>query len=301
MKGFKNKPAVLPAAEPSAAKFGEDQAAPEARGEIRFETSLEGGAKGSGETGIAGHKKKRAGSGLPPWLHIKPQDRWPLVRVALVVVLCISAGWYFVDFYGGKDAQAGQALPGGGAVTSASVSRAGARGTVSATPTSMPAPSASVKWTPTAQEAKKRAEALSMPLPAKPEEITQNTDDGAVATAKYAIELYNYAFATGNVDEYAKLCKGTHKSCATTPDVIKKMHANGGWVDKLQVTFTSGWVRKDIKDELIVQLWYYQSDGFEYSGTGSNLDLKQGKRAALVSLSYNGSSWQVEMIYVEKR
>ncbi len=305
MKGFKNKPAVLPAAEPSAAKLGEDEAAPETRfeggGEANGEAHLEGGAKGSGETGIAGHKKKRARSGLPPWLRIKPQDRWPLVRVALVVVLCISAGWYFVDFYGGKDAQAGQALPGGGAAASASVSRAGARGTVSATPTSIPAPSASVKWTPTAQEAKKRAEALSMPLPAKPEEITQNTDDGAVATAKYAIELYNYAFATGNVDEYAKLCKGTHKSCATTPDVIKKMHANGGWVDKLQVTFTSGWVRKDIKDELIVQLWYYQSDGFEYSGTGSNLDLKQGKRAALVSLSYNGSSWQVEMIYVEKR
>ena len=293
MKGFKNKPAVLPAAEPSAAKFGEDEAAPETRGEAR----LEGGA----EDGIAGHKKKRAGSGLPPWLHIKPQDRWPLVRVALVVVLCISAGWYFVDFYGGKDAQAGQALPGGSAVTSASASRSGVRGTAPATPTSTPAPSASVKWTPTAQEAKKRAEALNMSLPAKPEEITQNTDDGAVATAKYAIELYNYAFATGNVDEYAKLCKGTHKSCATTPDVIKKMHANGGWVDKLQVTFTSGWVRKDIKDELIVQLWYYQTDGFEYSGTGSNLDLKQGKRAALVSLSYNGSSWQVEMIYVEKR
>ena len=296
MKGFKNKPAVLPAAEPSAAKLAEDEAAPETRGEAHF--------KGGAESGIAGHKKKRAGSGLPPWPRIKPQDRWPLVRVALVVVLCISAGWYFVDFYGGKDAQAGQALPGGGAVASASVtsaSRAGVRGEVSPTPTAMPAPSASVKWTPTAPEAKKRAEALSMPLPAKPEEITQNTDDGAVATAKYAIELYNYAFATGNVDEYAKLCKGTHKSCATTPDVIKKMHANGGWVDKLQVTFTSGWVRKDIKDELIVQLWYYQTDGFEYSGTGSNLDLKQGKRAALVSLSYNGSSWQVEMIYVEKR
>ena len=294
MKGFKNKPAVLPAAEPSAAKFGEDEAAPETRGEAH----LEGGAKGSSETGIAGHKKKRDEGGLPAWLRIKPQDRWPLVRVVLVVVLCVSAGWYFVDFYGGKDAQAGQALPRGG-VASASVSRAGARGTAPLTPA--PAPSASVKWTPTAQEAKKRAEALNMSLPAKPEEITQNTDDGAVATAKYAIELYNYAFATGNVDEYAKLCKGTHKSCATTPDVIKKMHANGGWVDKLQVTFTSGWVRKDIKDELIVQLWYYQSDGFEYSGTGSNLDLKQGKRAALVSLSYNGSSWQVEMIYVEKR
>lgn len=229
MKGFKNKPAVLPAAEPSAAKFGEDQAAPETRGEIRFE----GGAEGSGETGIAGHKKKRARSGLPPWLHIKPQDRWPLVRVALVVVLCISAGWYFVDFYGGKDAQAEQALPGGGAVASASASRSGARGTALATPTPTPAPSASAKWTPTAQEAKKRAEALKMPLPAKPEEITQNTDEGAVATAKYAVDLYNYAFSTGKVEEYKTLCKGTHKSCATTPAAIQKLHADGGWVDEM--------------------------------------------------------------------
>ena len=220
---------------------------------------------------------------------------WLPMRVMVVLTLCVSVALCGVVFYSLRQAYAGQTSPGRHSEATTSVSHTGVSATAS------PRSSASVKWTPTAQEAKKRSEALKMPLPAKPEEITQNTDDGAVATAKYAIELYNYAFATGNVDEYAKLCKGTHKSCATTPDVIKKMHANGGWVDKLQVTFTSGWVRKDIKDELIVQLWYYQSDGFEYSGTGSNLDLKQGKRAALVSLSYNGSSWQVEMIYVEKR
>lgn len=297
MKGFKNKPAVLPAAEPSTAKSGEDEAAPEIRGETR----LEGGAKGSGETGIAGHKKKRAGSGLPPWLRIKPQDRWPLVRVVLVVVLCVSAGWYFVDFYGGKDAQAGQALPGGGAVASASASRSGVRGTVSATPTSMPAPSASVKWTPTAQEAKKRAEALNMSLPAKPEEITQNTDDGAVATAKYAVDLYNYAFSTGKVEEYKALCKGSHKSCATTPAAIQKLHADGGWVDEMHVTFMDGWVRKDIKDKVVVELWYYQTGGIEYLGDGSKVDVKQSKWAALVTLSYNGNNWQVEVIYGEQR
>ena len=220
---------------------------------------------------------------------------WLPMRVMVVLTLCVSVALCGVVFYSLRQAYAGQTSPGRHSEATTSVSHTGVSATAS------PRSSASVKWTPTAQEAKKRAEALNMSLPAKPEEITQNTDDGAVATAKYAIELYNYAFSTGNVDEYAKLCKGTHKSCATTPDVIKKMHANGGWVDKLQVTFTSGWVRKDIKDELIVQLWYYQSDGFKYSGTGSNLDLKQGKRAALVSLSYNGSSWQVEMIYVEKR
>ena len=303
MKGFKNKPAVLPAAEPSAAKFGEDQAAPETRfeggGGANGEAHLEGGAKGSGETGIAGHKKKRAGSGLPPWLRIKPQDRWPLVRVALVVVLCISAGWYFVDFYGGKDAQAGQALPGGGAVAGASASRAGVRGTAPATPT--PAPSASVKWTPTAQEAKKRAEALSMPLPAKPEEITQNTDEGAVATAKYAIELYNYAFATGNVDEYKALCVSDRKSCVKVPVDTIKMHQNGGWVDPIQVTFVSGWVRKDVTKNVVVQLWFYRNASQEHSGQGELQDIPAGKFASLVTLKFDGVEWKVQEIYVEEK
>lgn len=300
MKGFKKKPAVLPAAEPSAAKFGEDEAAPETRGEISSETCLEGG----GEAGIAGHKKKRARSGLPPWLHIKPQDRWPLVRVALVVVLCISAGWYFVDFYGGKDAQAGQALPGGGAVTSASgtrASRAGVRGEVSPTPTSTPSPSASVKWTPTPQEAKKRAEALSMPLPAKPEEITQNTDDGAVATAKYAIELYNYAFATGNVDEYKALCISDRKSCVKVPADTLKMHQNGGWVDPIQVTFVSGWVRKDVTKNVVVQLWFYRNASQEHSGQGELQDIPAGKFASLVTLKFDGNEWKVQEIYVEEK
>lgn len=300
MKGFKNKPAVLPAAEPSAAKFGEDEAVPETRfeggGEANGEAHLEGGAKGSGETGIAGHKKKRAGSGLPPWLRIKPQDRWPLVRVALVVVLCISAGWYFVDFYGGKDAQAGQALPGGSAVASASVSRAGARGTVSATPE--PAPSASVKWTPTAQEAKKRAEALSVPLPAKPEGITQNTDDGAVATAKYAIELYNYTYATGNVNEYKSLCVSEKRSCVKTVASVQRLHSKGGWVSPINVVFTEGYVRKDAKD-VVVQLRYYQPEAIEYSGTGERKLIASTKCVALLTLKYDGTEWKVEVIYIE--
>lgn len=297
MKGFKNKPAVLLAAESSAAKSGEDEAAPETRGK----TCFEGGAKGSGETGIAGHKKKQVGSGLPPWLHIKPQDRWPLVRVALVVVLCISAGWYFVDFYGGKDAQAGQALPRGGAVASASatsVSRAGVRGEVSPTPTSTPAPSASVKWTPTAQEAKKRAEALSMPLPAKPEEITQNTDDGAVAMAKYAIELYNYTYATGNVNEYKSLCVSEKRSCVKTVASVQRLHSKGGWVSPINVVFTEGYVRKDAKD-VVVQLRYYQPEAIEYSGTGERKLIASTKCVALLTLKYDGTEWKVEVIYIE--
>ena len=227
---------------------------------------------------------------------------WLQAWVVAALVSCISAGLCIMVFCGGKDAQAGQALPGGGAVVSASAtsaSRAGVSATVS--PTLTPVPSASVKWTPTAQEAKKRAEALSMPLPAKPEEITQNTDDGAVATAKYAIELYNYAFATGNVDEYKALCISDRKSCVKVPVDALKMHQNGGWVDPIQVTFVSGWVRKDVTKNVVVQLWFYRNASQEHSGKGELQDIPAGKFASLVTLKFDGVEWKVQEIYVKEK
>ncbi len=222
---------------------------------------------------------------------------WQRAWVVAALVSCVSAGLCIMVFCGGKDAQAGQALPRGGAVASAS--RSGVSNTVS--PTLMPAPSASVKWTPTPQEAKKRADALSMPLPAKPKEIMQNTDEGAVATAKYAIELYNYAFATGNVDEYKALCISDRKSCVKVPVDTVKMHQNGGWVDPIQVTFVSGWVRKDVTKNVVVQLWFYRNASQEHSGKGELQDIPAGKFASLVTLKFDGVEWKVQEIYVEEK
>lgn len=226
------------------------------------------------------------------------------VRIVIVLVLCVSVALCGVVFYSLRQAYAGQALPGGGGVANASVisaSRAGVKGTAPVTPTSTPAPSASVKWTPTAQEAKKRSEALSMPLPDKPKEITQNTDEGAVATAKYAIELYNYAFATGNVDGYKALCISDRKSCVKVPVDTLKMHQNGGWVDPIQVTFVSGWVRKDVTKNVVVQLWFYRNASQEHSGQGERQDIPAGKFASLVTLKFDGVEWKVQEIYVEEK
>jgi len=158
-----------------------------------------------------------------------------------------------------------------------------------------------VKWTPTAQEAKKRNEALKMQAPVRPEEITQNTDKGAVATAKYAIELYNYAFSTGNVDEYKALCISERKSCVKVPVDTLKMHQNGGWVDPIQVTFVSGWVRKDVTKNVVVQLWFYRNASQEHSGQGERQDIPAGKFVSLVTLKFDGVEWKVQEIYVEEK
>lgn len=214
------------------------------------------------------------------------------VRIVIVLVFCVSVTLCGVVFYSLKEVHAGQALPGGGSVASVSV-------TIS--PTSTSTSSASVKWMSTAQEAKKRDEALKMQAPVRPEEITQNTDEGAVATAKYAIELYNYTFATGNVDEYKALCISDRKSCVKVPVDALKMHQNGGWVDPIQVTFVSGWVRKDVTKNVVVQLWFYRNASQEHSGQGELQDIPAGKFASLVTLKFDGVEWKVQEIYVEEK
>lgn len=214
------------------------------------------------------------------------------VRIVIVLVFCVSVTLCGVVFYSLKEVHAGQALPGGGSVASVSV-------TIS--PTSTSTSSASVKWMYTAQEAKKRAEALKMQAPVRPEEIAQNTDEGAVATAKYAIELYNYTFATGNVDEYKALCISDRKSCVKVPVDALKMHQNGGWVDPIQVTFVSGWVRKDVTKNVVVQLWFYRNASQEHSGQGELQNISAGKFASLVTLKFDGVEWKVQEIYVEEK
>jgi hypothetical protein len=214
------------------------------------------------------------------------------VRIVIVLLFCVSVTLCGVVFYSLKEVHAGQALPGGGSVASVSV-------TIS--PTSTSTSSASVKWISTAQEAKKRAEALKMQAPVRPKEIAQNTDEGAVATAKYAIELYNYTFATGNVDEYKALCISDRKSCVKVPVDALKIHQNGGWVDPIQVTFVSGWVRKDVTKNVVVQLWFYRNASQEHSGQGELQNISAGKFASLVTLKFDGVEWKVQEIYVEEK
>ena len=92
--------------------------------------------------------------------------------------------------------------------TPKSSSKAKATGTPTATA------SPTLIMTPELAEAKKQA--LATPPPPKPELITVNNDDGAIATAKYWVQLHYYIYTTGKVDEYKALCNGD-ESTAITP------------------------------------------------------------------------------------
>ena len=90
----------------------------------------------------------------------------------------------------------------------------------SGAPTTTGTPSATASptliMTPELEASKKRA--LATPPPPKPELITVNSDDGAIATAKYWVQLYYYIYTTGKVDEYKALCPG---NSATAVNPVK--------------------------------------------------------------------------------
>ena len=107
-------------------------------------------------------------------------------------------------------------------------------------------PNASADATPTASAlpslspelAAQRATALAEPKPIKPPEARQNTEEGAVNAAFYFLQLYRYAFITGDTADLAAMSEEGCVFCKSTIDDAAKLHEGGGWanpwVDEVQ-------------------------------------------------------------------
>ena len=122
--------------------------------------------------------------------------------------------------------------------------------TVTGTPSATASPT--LIMTPELEASKKRA--LTTPPPPKPELITVNSDDGAIATAKYWVQLHYYIYTTGKVDEYKALCSGDESTAVNPVNYATGNHARGGWTDPVVVNFTAAFRRDDFKDDVVVQV-----------------------------------------------
>ena len=98
----------------------------------------------------------------------------------------------------------------------------------------------------------KRDAALAEPAPAKPEQMNDQTREGAAMTAWYFLELYRYAYMTGNTTELAAMSDDRCQFCKSVIDRATKLHQNGGWADK--------W------DQEITNYTYYEKiEGYDYN------------------------------------
>ena len=168
--------------------------------------------------------------------------------------------------------------------------------TVTATPKGTGTPTATASptliMTPELEASKKRA--LATPPPPKPELITVNSDDGAIATAKYWVQLHYYIYTTGKVDEYKALCPGDGFIATTPVKHATENHAKGGWTDPIAVKFTSAFRRDDFKNEVVIQVDFEREPYTHYNSNGEIEYNPKQSRYAGVKLEYNGSQWIVK-------
>ena len=151
----------------------------------------------------------------------------------------------------------------------------------------------------------KRDAALAEPAPAKPEQMNEESAEGAVASVGYFLDLYRYAFMTGNTTEFAAMSDDRCKFCKSTIDDANDIHSKGGWADK--------W------DQEIVGMTYYEKlEGYEYNrvkvivnygamasyyGDGQNpttSDPSEGK-VLNVAVRYSNKRWMIGTVEVEHK
>lgn len=161
--------------------------------------------------------------------------------------------------------------------------------TVTGTPSATASPT--ITMTPELEASKKRA--LATPPPPKPELITVNSDDGAIATAKYWVQLYGYIYTTGRTAEYEALCPSESVTCVNPVKHAKENHAAGGWMDPVQRRFIKAFRRDDFPNSMVIQV-NYEYDAFnQYHEDGTVKHFDSGYRWAAVELRYVDGQWTV--------
>ena len=176
-----------------------------------------------------------------------------------------------------------------------------AKGTGAPTTTGTPSATASptLIMTPELVEAKKQA--LATPPPPKPELITVNSDDGAIATAKYWVQLHYYIYTTGKVDEYKALCPGDGFTATVPVKHATGNHSLGGWTDPVTLKFTAAFRRDDFKNEVVIQVDFEREPFNQYHSDGDIEYNPKQSRYAGVKLEYTGTQWIVKEAFNRER
>ena len=143
----------------------------------------------------------------------------------------------------------------------------------------------------------KRDAALAQPAPTKPSNMNEESDMGAIASVYYFLDLYRYAFMTGNTTELKAMSDDRCVFCKSVIDRATKLHQNGGWADKWD-------------QELVNATYYEKIEGYDYNeldvtanqgqvvshpGAGSDpiISAPEENQVLDFSIRHNGTRWMV--------
>jgi len=173
--------------------------------------------------------------------------------------------------------------------TKAATATPKASGKATGTPTASARPTATLS--PELETARKQARSTQPPV--KPELITINSEDGAIATAKYWLQLYYYTYISGNTSQYKELCPGSNDGCAGVIREATKSYTEGGWLSPVSIKLNKVYRRDDLSNSMVIQINYEHNDFDQYRGDGSATHYGHAERGVIVELSYQNNRWTV--------
>ena len=179
------------------------------------------------------------------------------------------------------------------AVASTQTNAATAKATGTSTATDTPSTTASPTATLSPELEAARKQARDTQPPPKPELITVNSDDGAIATAKYWVQLNYYIYVSGRTNEYKELCPGNTYIATKPVEKAQEIHNKGSWTSPVAITFTNAFRRSDYKDVILVQVNFDREAFTQYNEDGNSEYIDKQSRWSIVRLEYNGSQWTV--------
>ena len=224
-----------------------------------------------------------------------PTKRSFQAALALTLLACSGlAGCSGSQEQGGSNAASGKVAVASTRTKAATSPKASGKATGTPTATGVPSATASptLIMTPELEASKKRA--LATPPPPKPELITVNSDDGAIATAKYWVQLHYYIYTTGKVDEYKALCPGNGDTATKPVEYATETHVRGGWSEPVTLKFTNAFRRSDFKNDVVIQVDFEREGVTQYHSDGRIEYHEKESRWAGVKLEYNGTQWIVK-------
>ena len=218
-----------------------------------------------------------------------PTKRHLQAALALTLLACSGlTGCSDSQEQGGSNAGSSKA-----AVASTQTNAATAKATGTSTATGTPSTTASPTATLSPELEAARKQARDTQPPPKPELITVNSDDGAIATAKYWVQLNYYIYVSGRTNEYKELCPGNTYIATKPVEKAQEIHNKGSWTSPVAITFTNAFRRSDYKDVILVQVNFDREAFTQYNEDGNSEYIDKQSRWSIVRLEYNGSQWTV--------
>lgn len=220
-----------------------------------------------------------------------PTKRSFQAALALTLLACSGlAGCSESQEQGGSNTASGKAAI-ASTRTKAATTRPKANSKAKGTGTPTASASPTTTLSPELEVARKQARDTQAPV--KPELITINSEDGAIATAKYWLQLYYYTYISGNTSQYKELCPGSNEGCAGVIKTTIENHSEGGWVSPVNIRVLKAYRRNDFPNSMVVEIDYEQEDFYQYYGDGSSKLYAGAKCWAAVELSYQNNHWIV--------